>query len=106
MKYVGRSARKSKANRVRTQHDVTEDLVVVHLNVADGDTQAENLLELELDRGADLGDLVREVLRVGDGRGELASCTRTSLVLHRSLAFLWCTYPWRDRGRADGESAL
>lgn len=58
----------------RTQHDVGEDLVVGHLDVADGDTQAKNLLELELDRRADLGDLVRKVLSVGDGRGELASC--------------------------------
>ena len=60
--------------RVRTQHDVGKNLIVVHLNVADGDTQAENLLELELDRGANLGDLVREVLRVRDGGRELAGC--------------------------------
>ena len=57
---------------VRTQHDVAKDLVLGHLNMADGDTQAENLLELELDGGADLGELVVQVLRVGDGRGELA----------------------------------
>ena len=58
--------------RVRTQHDVGKNLVVGHLDVADGDTQAENLLELELDRRADLGDLVVQVLSVRDGGGELA----------------------------------
>jgi hypothetical protein len=29
----------------RTQHDVAKDLVVSHLDVADGDTQAEHLLQ-------------------------------------------------------------
>ena len=67
---------------IRTQHDVTENLVLSHLDVADGDTQAENLLELELDRRADLGDLVREVLSVGDGRGELASCKNKLSAMH------------------------
>ena len=56
----------------RTQHNVREDLVVRHLDVADGDTQAEDLLELELDRRADLGELVVEVLGMRDGRRELA----------------------------------
>ena len=59
--------------RVRTQHDVGEDLVVGHLDVADSDTQAKNLLELELDRRADLGDLVGQVLSMGHGGRELAS---------------------------------
>ena len=58
----------------RTQHDVGKDLVVGHLDVADSDTQAKDLLKLELDRRANLGDLVVEVLRVRDGGGELASC--------------------------------
>ena len=56
----------------RTQHDVGEDLVLGHLDVTDGDTQAENLLELELDRRANLGELVVKVLGVRDGRRELA----------------------------------
>ena len=34
----------------RTQHDVTKHLVVRHLNMADGNTKAKHLLELELDR--------------------------------------------------------
>ena len=40
--------------------------------MADGDTQAENLLELELDRRANLGELVVKVLGVRHGRRELA----------------------------------
>ena len=35
---------------VRTQHDVSKDLVVHHLNVADSNTQAKNLLHPERDR--------------------------------------------------------
>ena len=58
----------------RTQHDVGEHLVVGHLDVADGDTQAKYLLELELDRRTDFDDLVRKVFSVRDRRRELASC--------------------------------
>lgn len=59
------------------QHDVTDQLILGHVDVADSDTHAENLLELELDGGLDLGDLVGEILRVGDGGGELAGyCAR------------------------------
>ena len=67
------ASRRMRDETGRTKHDVGEDLVIVHLDVADGDTQAENLLQLELDRRADLGDLVVQVLSVGDGGGELAS---------------------------------
>ena len=72
-------------DRRRTQHDVREDLIVGHLDVANGDTQAENLLELELDRRADLGDLVLEVLGVRDGRGELAGLGETGAEQTRNL---------------------
>ena len=44
---------------------------------ADGDTEAQNLLELELDGGLDVVDLGLEVLGVGDGGGELASCGKS-----------------------------
>ena len=91
--------------RIRTQHDIGKDLVVVHLDVADGDTQAENLLELELDRGANLGDLVREVLSVRDGSGELAGCKDGFGFCWLYVYKLICTHPWRDRVRADEESA-
>ena len=89
----------------RTQHDVGKDLVVGHLDVANGDTQAENLLKLELDRRADLGDLVRKVLRVRDGGGELAGLKRRGMSGCRTQGKYFKTYPWRDRGRADGGSA-
>ena len=58
----------------RTQHDVTKDLVVIHVNVANSNTQAKDLLELELDGGTDLSDLVVQVLSVRDWGRELASC--------------------------------
>nr|GFD25442.1 hypothetical protein [Tanacetum cinerariifolium] len=35
------------------QHDVTDELVLGHADVADSDTHAENLLQLELDGGLD-----------------------------------------------------
>lgn len=56
------------------KHDVSNELVLGHADVADSDTHAENLLQLELDGGLDLGDLVAEVLVVGDWGRELASC--------------------------------
>jgi hypothetical protein len=56
------------------QHDVANQLLLLHLDVAHGDTHAENLLELELDGGLDLGDLAAQVVVVTDGGGELASC--------------------------------
>lgn len=65
---------------VLTQHDVSENLVVIHLDVANGDAQAQDLLELELDGGTDLGDLIAQVLGVGDGGGEFASYERGGLL--------------------------
>ena len=62
------------------QHDVANKLLIGHVDVADSDTHAENLLELELDGGLDLSDLGGEVLVVGNRGGELAGCRRTELV--------------------------
>lgn len=59
------------------QHDVTDQLVLSHANVANSDTHAENLLQLELDGGLDFVHLVGEVLSVGDGSGELSSLGET-----------------------------
>jgi hypothetical protein len=59
------------------QHDVTDELVLGHADVADSDTHAENLLQLELDGGLDIGHLVGEVLSVRDGSGELSSLGQT-----------------------------
>ena len=91
-----------------TQHDIAEYLVVGHLYVTDGDAEAEHLLQLELDRRAHLGDLVREVLRVRNGRRELSSCERKGTVRTPSDGVGWeatRTHLWKDRGQADGESA-
>jgi hypothetical protein len=59
------------------QHDVSDQLVLGHANVSDGNTETENLLELELDGALDVGDLGGEVLSVGDGGGELSSLGKT-----------------------------
>lgn len=56
------------------QHDVSDELVVGHADVANGDTKAQNLLKLELDGGLDVGDLGGHVFRVGDGGREFTSC--------------------------------
>lgn len=56
------------------KHDVTNELLLGHLDVADGDTHAEDLLQLELDGGLDLVDTASQVVGVRDGGGELASC--------------------------------
>lgn len=60
------------------QHDVGDELILSHANVADGDTHAENLLQLELDGGLDIGDLGREILVVGDWSWEFTSCRNVS----------------------------
>lgn len=62
---------------VRSQHDVLGDLLLVHLDVTDGNSQTKNLLKLELDGGLDVVDLGDEVLVVGDGGRELTSLGET-----------------------------
>lgn len=59
------------------QHDVGDQLVLGHPDVANGDTHAEHLLQLELDGGLDFVDLIGEVFVVGDRRGELAGLGKT-----------------------------
>lgn len=46
------------------KHDVANNLIFVHVDVADGDPHAEDLLELELDSALDIVDLVGQVLSV------------------------------------------
>lgn len=58
---------------VDSQHDVSNQLVLSHADIANRNTKAEHLLQLELDSGADLGDLGVHVLAVGDGGGEFTS---------------------------------
>jgi hypothetical protein len=67
------------------QHDVTNQLVLSHANIADSDTHAEHLLQLELDGGLDLGHLVREVLVVRDGCREFSSLGETGTEETRDL---------------------
>ena len=58
------------------QHDVGDQLVLGHSDVADGDTHAQNLLQLELDGRLDFGHLVVEIFGVGDGGGEFSGCKK------------------------------
>jgi hypothetical protein len=70
---------------VDREHGVGKDLLLVHLDVTDSDTEAEDLLELELDGRADLGDLVAKVLVVGDGGRELTGLGETGTEKTRDL---------------------
>lgn len=67
------------------QHDVGDELLLSHLDVTDGDTHAENLLELELDGGLDLVDAACQVVGVRDGGGELAGLGQTRTQETRDL---------------------
>lgn len=58
---------------VRTQHDVGQKLLIRHLGVANGDTQAQNLLELELNRAPHIQDFSSQVICMRDWSRELAS---------------------------------
>ena len=94
------------------KHDVGDELLLLHLDVADGDTHAENLLELELDGGLDLGDLAAQVVGVRDGGRELASCGGESAyaILFKPPRLMGpgeiqYAYPWTDRDPGDGGSA-
>lgn len=52
------------------QDDVGAEVLLGHANVTDGNTEAENLLELELNGGLELDDLGLDVIFVADGGGE------------------------------------
>lgn len=54
------------------QHDITDQLILGHADIADGDAQTQDLLQLELDGAPDLGHLDVEILGVGDRGGKLA----------------------------------
>ena len=54
------------------QHEVGNELVLGEVDVADGDTETQHLLELEHDGRANLSELGAEVLGVRHGGGELA----------------------------------
>jgi len=65
---------KQKKYSRHTQHDISEDLVVRHLNVANSDTQAQHLFKLEFDSRPYLSELIGQVFSRRYGRRELASC--------------------------------
>jgi len=58
---------------VDSQHDITDQLILSHTDIADSDTHAENLFELELYGGLDVSDLVGEIFGMGDWGWEFAS---------------------------------
>ena len=60
------------------QHGVGDNLVLVHVDVTNGTSETKDLLQLELDGGPDLDELLGEVVRVRDGGGELSSCEARS----------------------------
>jgi len=70
---------------VDRQHGVGHDLVLGHVDVANGDTKTQDLLELELDGRSNFVDLLGEVLRVGDGGGEFSSLGETGTKKTRNL---------------------
>jgi hypothetical protein len=69
-----RDKRREMRDKKRTEHDVPQHLTVAHLDMAHRDTEAEDLLELELDRGADFGELCGEVFGVAYGGWEFTGC--------------------------------
>jgi hypothetical protein len=88
---------------VDSQHDVGDELVLSHANVADSDTHAQNLLQLELDGALDFVDLAAQVFVVGDWGWEFTSYE--SSVIYLIIEWRFWTYPWRDQDPRDEEFA-
>jgi len=63
--------------KVDSQVDVGEKLSLSHLDVTDGNTEAESLLELELNLALQLIALLEDVVGVGEEGGELSSLVKT-----------------------------
>jgi len=66
-------------------HNVGKELILSHVDVTDSDTQAKNLLQLELDGGTDLIGLLTNVIGVSDGGRELTSLVETRSQKTRNL---------------------
>lgn len=62
---------------VDSKHDISNQLILGHANVSNSNTQAKNLLELELDGAFDVGDLLGQIFCVGNGSGEFSSLGQT-----------------------------
>merc|ERR1719166_598896 len=62
---------------VHGQVNVLDQFLFSHANIADSDTQAENLLHLELDGGLQVQGLGLQVVAVGDQGGEFSGLVKT-----------------------------
>ena len=78
-------------------------MILSHTDIADSNTHAENLLQLELDGGLDFVDLCAQILVVGDWGREFTSCAVIST--YPQAKFDNIAYPWKDRDPGDGEFA-
>jgi len=67
------------------QHDVGDQLILGHANIADSDTHAQDLLQLELDGRLDFVDLGAQIFVVGDRSGEFTSLGETGAQETRNL---------------------
>ena len=61
---------------VHGQVNVLDQLLLGHANIANSNTQAQDLLHLELDGGLEVEGLLLQVVAVGDQGGELAGLER------------------------------
>ena len=61
---------------VDRKHDVSDELILSHLHISNRDTHAQHLLQLELDGRLNFGDLLAEIVGVGDWCWEFAGCGR------------------------------
>lgn len=59
------------------QMDVLDKLIFVHVHVANGDAQAQNLFHLELDGGLQFVTLLIDVVSVGEERREFSGLVET-----------------------------
>ena len=59
-----------RGEEIKRHHNVLLELLVAHLDVADSGGHASNFLELELDGGTSISDLLDERFLVGDHGGE------------------------------------
>lgn len=63
--------------KVDGQHGVLDNLILGHLDIANGNTQAEHLFKLELDCSLQLVHLFLQVISVRNGGGEFTSLVET-----------------------------
>lgn len=67
------------------QHGVGKQFIIGHLDVTNGDSQTQDLLQLELESRLDFVDLLLQVFGVRDGSGELSSLGETGSEETRNL---------------------